>query len=141
MSLHLLMRDRNQDRDQVLPEHTSAKVMAEVDHVLAFIKGWTNEEQRPLREHLQRIFCQAIELSRMLRQQRASWVLEYPEEDEPGGLKLNDRDFEVAGGEGAGEERPDVMLVIQPIVYKCGNGYGAMYDEVSVMLRAKVLLR
>lgn len=142
-SLYLLAQERDE-----LPEDAKGYISRKATHVMDFIKSWTNLEEKELLPQLERIFNKMIILSKLIRQQRAAWTLQYPSRSKSSVMPFDDSWAEDVQGDDesdtdseSGKRRAKTIeLIVTPVVLKCGDAYGEMYDINSTMMKAQVLL-
>ena len=124
------------------------------DHIIDLLHSWCPGEES--RARLPGLIKSTIELSRLLRQQRAVWSITYKDETAGGPPNRFDagtmtdvdaeddkEDYLAAGNEQADRdltEPKEVLFRIFPGLFKRGNADGLRYDieECRVKVRVKV---
>lgn len=131
-------------------------IKAEASHVFDLIRPWTdpNQQEEALMERLLYIFTLALELSHLIRCQRACWSLCYPprrdrtlKDADPVTLDLAEmNDIESYQDEEAISEvselqclrRVDIFVI--PALYKSGTIDGDLYEQGdTVVIKADIL--
>ncbi|KAM0795799.1 hypothetical protein BDR22DRAFT_893781 [Usnea florida] len=118
-----------------------AQVEAKVEELLGSIRPLCPPDIAPARKELQKIFQEAIEVAKVLRQQRAVWILRFPtrdrsEEQQDSSFKFNSERM---------KDRVDhegdrcVKIIYEPMLIKQGTLEGCDYDQEEVIHKAKVV--
>ena len=118
-----------------------AQVKAKVEELLGCIRPLCPLDIGPARIELQEIFQEAIEVAKVLRQQRAVWILRFPtpdmtEEQQDWSLKFN---LERMEDKEDYEGDRCVKIIYEPMLIKQGTLEGYDYDQEQVIHKAQVV--
>lgn len=121
--------------------------------IMGLVRSWTDHEKHEvLEQDMIQILESALTLSMLLRHQKASWALRFPQGMsrplshsgpvtlDPCQMKdLNGPDDEDKVDMSNGQCPKSVDIFVTPGLYKQGNMDGEKYDIESVVLKAEVL--